>query len=172
MSWSLVFKPVIPMPALLGLAVVALLAVVGGYALCAKGTGRWRRSILTLLRLVVLGILLLILARPMVLQPAEPVSDRPVFAILVDTSQSMNTVDVGGQSRFDAAVSALTGSQGRSFLADLSRRFRVQLYGFDEEVRRLSIRELSSQPRAEGRDTRIAAALMEVSEGRAGRAPN
>ncbi len=171
MSWSLVFKPVIPMPALLGLAAVALLAVVGGYALGAKGTGRWRRSILTLLRLVVLGILLLILARPMVLQPAELVSDRPVFAILMDTSQSMNTVDVGGQSRFDAAVSALTGSQGRSFLADLSRRFRVQLYGFDEGVRRLSVRELSSQARAEGRDTRIAAALMEVGEGRAGRAP-
>lgn len=162
MVWTVIFKPVIPIPILLGVGTVGLAAILGGYAWGARGTGNLRKLSLALLRTAALAVMLLILARPMVLQPEDTVSDRPSFSVLVDASESMNTKDAQGQSRYRAAVAGLFDQRGNSLIPEFFQRFRVKLYSFDKEARSTSPAELASRQRTEGKATHIAAALMDV----------
>lgn len=164
MPWTIVFKPIIPIPVLIGVGVVMLAGMVASYAWGARGTGKRRRGLLVALRATALGIILMILARPMALQPQESVPDRPPFAILIDTSQSMNTEDVGDISRFRAAVKSLLDRKAGPLIDRLAQQYQVKLYGFDRKVRRVSDRELARQERVQGEETRIAAALMNITQ--------
>jgi len=164
MFWTVIFKPVIPVSILLGVGAVGLGAIIGGYAWGAQGTGKIRKLCLALLRSAALAAMLLILARPMILQPEESVSDRPSFSILVDASESMNTEDMDGKSRYRAAVAALFDKRGNPLIPELFQRFRVKLYSFAKEARLCSGVDLASRQQAEGKATRIAKALMDVME--------
>ncbi|MCP4454977.1 MAG: VWA domain-containing protein [Planctomycetes bacterium] len=164
MIGNILFKPVISMPVLLGLGVLGIVAILGGTLASMRSTGPWRCVLLGAFRAVVLGGFLLILARPMILKP-EPVSAaRPCFSVLVDSSLSMNTKDVGDQSRFDAAKGALFKTHSQSLLNTLSDRFNLQLYRFDDSLHPQTVKDFSRYTTPDGQDTRMGEALMNLIE--------
>ena len=107
MGLNVIFDPLISVPLLMGIGVLTGLIVLFIYARTAGGLRRFLRIGLTLMRISVLGALLILLLRPMALKPRDEVYDRPALSVLVDTSQSMNTKDVGSRTRYEAALAAL-----------------------------------------------------------------
>lgn len=166
MSWNIIFKPVISMPVLLGLGILGAVVILGAYVATMRTAGRWRCLLLSLFRLTVLAGLLLILARPMILTPEPVSSSRPCFSVLVDSSLSMNTKDVDDQSRFVAAKTALFKTRSPSLLNTLSERFNLQLYRFDETLHPQTVGDFTRYDTADGKDTRMGEALMNVIETR------
>ena len=162
MPWTVIFKPIIPIPALLGLGTVLLMGILASYFLRARGIPLLSKGLLALLRGLALAALLIILARPMILQSEQVPMDRPGFTILLDTSESMNTQDVEDQPRMQAAVGLLLDQQKGALLKTLADQFKVKLYGFDRDLKRLSSGELTSTMVAKGKETRIAKALLDV----------
>lgn len=89
--WSLTFAPLVPLPLLIGLAVLA--AVAAGMALVLAGRG-------AILRALALAVLAIALADPsLVFEDREPVKD--VVAVVVDKSASNRLADRTAQT--DAA---------------------------------------------------------------------
>jgi len=165
MNWNLIFDPPVSAGLLLGLALFGALVIIVGYSRGARPVRGGIRFILVLLRIGVLGALLFILLRPMVLVTREETRNKPVFSILVDTSESMNTKDVGNQSRFEAVTSALWRNRSASFLRRLAQDYEIRVYGFDTEVHRTSPRFLVAGDRAKGKATHIASALLDAVQG-------
>ena len=90
--WSLSFAPLVPLPLLIGLAVLAALAA--GAALVLAGRG-------AILRALALVVLTVALADPsLVFEEREPVKD--VVPVVVDRSASNRLADRSAQT--DAAV--------------------------------------------------------------------
>ncbi|UCD48908.1 MAG: hypothetical protein JSW27_15390 [Phycisphaerales bacterium] len=165
MNWNLIFDPPVSGAVLLGLALFGTLVVIAGYSRGARPVRGGVRFTLMVLRIGVLGALIFILMRPMVLVTREETRNKPVFSILIDTSESMNTKDVGKQSRFEAVTSALWRNTSASFLRKLARDYEIQVYGFDTELRRTSPRFLVTGERATGKATHIASALLDAVQG-------
>jgi hypothetical protein len=89
LMWSLTFAPLIPLPLLIGLAVLAALAA--GMALVLAGRG-------AILRALALFVLTLALADPsLVFEDREPVKD--VVAVVVDRSASNRLADRPAQTQ-------------------------------------------------------------------------
>jgi hypothetical protein len=86
---------------------------------------------LLFLRVLILGALLMILVNPMVIQPREQ-QGKPKLVVLVDTSSSMATADVGGNTRLDTALGTLTNPPT---LAVLNRDFILDVRRFDRDLR-------------------------------------
>lgn len=87
--WSLTFAPLVPLPLLIGLAVLA--AVAAGMALMLAGRG-------AILRAVALAVLAIALADPsLVFEDREPVKD--VVAVVVDKSASNRLADRSQQTQ-------------------------------------------------------------------------
>ncbi len=171
MMWNILFEPVISWPVLLGLGILGSVAILAGILASMRSTGLWRCLFLGMLRVLVLAGLLVILARPMILTP-EPVSSaRPCFSVLVDSSLSMNTKDVGDQSRFEAAKAALFKTNSPSLLNTLSDRFNIQLYRFDEDLHPQTVEDFSRYTVPDGQDTRMGEALLNATETGASRRP-
>lgn len=137
--------------------------IVGGYFAGARTVGRPRRALLTSIRLCALAAMLVILARPMALMPQETVDRKPVFCVLADSSASMNTKDVGQASRYDAMVKALADSKS-GIVKQLQNDYDLKFYSFDKNSRRTSLRQLASKTRADGEETHIASALLNVAK--------
>ena len=90
--WSLSFTPLVPLPLLIGLAVLAALAAGAAIVLAGRSA---------VLRAVALSILAIALADPsLVFEDREPVKD--VVPVVVDRSASNRLADRGAQT--DAAV--------------------------------------------------------------------
>lgn len=159
---NIVFKPVLSWPVLIGVGGIAFVAIIAGYALTTLGNGKLCRITLTVLRLGVLTMLLLILARPMAYIPEASEKFRLTFGVLVDSSESMNTEDVDGRSRFTAARDSLMKRRSQSLLQGLAEEYQVKLYRFDKTLHPASAGELARQQDAEGKQTCIAQALMEA----------
>ena len=138
--------------------VFALLAVAIWYSyrqVTARTTTRAWQLVLGL-RLALIGLLLFLLADP-VLRSLHGRED--VFtAFLVDTSRSMAVDDVPAGdgkniSRIDAARRLLVGADGKGgLLKNLPPGNKVVIYGFDENVRRIST---PADLKAEGQFTNI-----------------
>ncbi|MHC4083781.1 MAG: hypothetical protein ACYSU5_01055 [Planctomycetota bacterium] len=67
MVGRVVFDPCISMPLIIGIGAIMSVLIVAGYFAGARSAGRLRRGLLTLIRLCALGVMLVILARPMAL---------------------------------------------------------------------------------------------------------
>jgi hypothetical protein len=164
-GWSIVFNPLIPMPAILGVGALSATGIIVSYVVGARSVGRFRKGLLAGLRLGVLLAMLVLLARPMALQAEPDKSQQNAFAVLVDCSRSMNTKDVSGASRYEAVLKALEADGNRSILQKLSERFQVRLYGFDTRSYATTLAQLSANRQTMGKDTRIATALTDATSG-------
>ena len=129
-------------------AILLLLAVI-----------RWWRerrggALLALRSVVVIG-LLLVLLNPQKILPRER-EGKPRLVVLVDSSSSMATRDVDGDSRFAKATQALTQT---ATLTALQREFDLEFRAFDRESRAIAPADLPRQAPL-GENSEIAGALM------------
>jgi hypothetical protein len=156
------------MPLIIGIGAIMSVLIVAGYFAGARSAGRLRRGLLTLIRLCALGVMLVILARPMALTPQEEVAQKPVFCVLADSSASMNTMDVGEASRYEAMLKALADDKS-GFMRELENDYDLRLYSFDRDFRHTSLPQLASKTRTDGEETHIAAALLNLAKSNPGK---
>ena len=96
---------------------------------------RWRRKLLIVLRAVTLILLLALLFRPS-LKVSTHLPRKSRIALLIDGSQSMTLPHDSGRSRWEAALGWLDPGAG-SVLADLEKRFQLQKFRFDRDIREI-----------------------------------
>lgn len=162
------------------IVLLLLLLVALGYFLYFRAgyriTNGWQAA-LTGLRVVLLGVLALLLMRP-VLMVSSVIPQSSYVAVLADDSRSMKltdepglkavTLSPQGQPPFEnktdldntrlAAVSNLLG-QGNRFATGLAEKFKVNLYGFSNRTTRIkSAGELTG----DGTSTDIAGAFKDA----------
>jgi hypothetical protein len=129
MNETLALDPILPVPQVILLAV---LAIAGAAWLYLKRPGRAASRpsgparILACLRVLGIGVIVFMLLNP-VLTRAHRDSGKPPLLILFDTSHSMAVKDVGAHSRFEAARGALLDTEG--LLANLREHYDCRLYG-------------------------------------------
>ena len=126
------FAPSWGLFAIAGLALVAGLPILVRYLRIAD---RRRDRILVVLRTVILGIVLAMLARPM-LTVSTLVPLESFVGVLVDDSASMTIRESGGTSRAQRALDLL-GTPEEGLLKSLGERFAVRLFAFSEDLRRI-----------------------------------
>ncbi|MBW8017338.1 MAG: hypothetical protein FVQ82_14245 [Planctomycetes bacterium] len=162
MPSNIFFDPVIPAGLIFGMAFVLAGLAVAGYMFFSSGIGRVRKTVLLTIRLVVLLLLVIILMRPMSMEKRTESAQKPVFAILADSSASMNTADVKGKkTRYQAMVSSLFG-RNAGFVNKLRQNYDVRFYKFDSDIERTWGNQLSKEKTATGEDTHIAQSLMKA----------
>jgi hypothetical protein len=124
-------------------------------ALRERRTVPARRQVLALvLRSVVLAALLVVVLNPTALR-ARQAQGKPALVVLLDTSTSMATRDVGNESRLAAALGVL---KNKAVLARLEEDFAVDLRTFDKEIRSAAVASLTAEA-ARGRATEIGPAV-------------
>jgi hypothetical protein len=127
-------------------------------ALAILAVWRWRRERrgggLLALRLLLLACLLALTLNPHALLPRDRPAKRRL-AVLVDTSASMDTRDVGGQPRLRAALDVIGSA---STLDAWSRAFTLEFHAFDRARRRADPSLLAGGARGEA--TELGSALM------------
>ena len=147
---------------------VSPLQVLGGSAVLLALTvfvyaRTFRRQPLTslgllLMRLVVIIVLTVLLMGPSVIPPYVEVPGRPKLLIFTDTSGSMLTKDCAGLSRIEFIQQHWLNDKR---LTDLGELYDPQYFGFDSEVRPLSLAALRQPDKdlATGRSSNIADCL-------------
>lgn len=115
----------------------------------------WKRGLLMALRFVALAIILFLLVQPILRRIARDVRE-PVFAVLVDDSQSL-PVTSGTPDSAEAVAGQLRTLLRQTLRSDLSADTRV--YAFDAGTRRLPGRAPIDSLRFDGARTDIAQAL-------------
>ncbi len=129
---KLAFEPIWPWP-LVFLACLAMVGVVAiGYPRRIKHLPpMWQRTFLAI-RLLLVLLLTLWLARPLVTQETDN-SDGGVLYVINDSSRSMNTPDAaGGKTRRQAALQLLTEAQ--PLLEELSEVVEVRLRDLADDL--------------------------------------
>ena len=148
---NLVYLPLWSARLIVGLAVALLLL----------GMLRWWRERRgggpLLLRVAAIAVLIFVMLNPQSVLPREH-SEKPRLAVLLDTSSSMATRDVGSDSRFDAALRRLTNS---ATLQALSKAFALEFHRFDRESHTADLGQLAANPPA-GDASDLGKALMSV----------
>ncbi len=129
---------------------VALLAL-AVFRRWREGRGGWPVA----LRALLIAALLWVMLNPQSLLPRER-TGKPKLIVLVDTSASMATRDVGGDSRSGAALRVLNNS---STLAALNKEFVIDIRRFDRDTRPADLSELATNVPA-GDASAIGTALM------------
>ena len=119
---------------MLGLAAAFAVAAASGYRRSVAGLPRPRRRLLVGLRLAVFLLILLLLARPVRVEPTAP-ADLPVLPILLDQSRSMGIADAGGARRLDAAAAAIRDDLIPALGADV----QIELWGIGERLEPLEL---------------------------------
>jgi uncharacterized membrane protein len=114
-----------------------------------------RRRLLVGLRLLTLLTLVVVLLRPVAVEPDPAPRDETVI-VLVDSSRSMRLTDVDNERRIDRASRLLT----TQLIPALSREFRVELLGFADGVSPAEPARLD----AGGMHTNLTGALEAVKE--------
>jgi hypothetical protein len=160
---DVLFNPPFPAPAVLGLGLAVALLAAAAYRATRRGATGRRRAFLGALRLASVLLLVTILLRPMTLKAASEPTDKPVFCVLVDTSQSMNTRDVNGESRFEAVRQRLIEA-APTFATELGQRYEVAFYEFAGQLMATTFPQLTSKGRADGVETDVASALTKTIE--------
>jgi hypothetical protein len=120
-----------------------------------------RQWLLYGLRASALGLVALCLLQP-ALMLSSVMPQQSFVGILVDDSQSMRVPDGGGEgaSRADVAVGALSPAEG-SLRSLLDPRFKVRVFSFARDARRI---ESSEELSFAGAETRIDRALAEAAD--------
>jgi uncharacterized membrane protein len=105
---------------------------------------------MVVLRAGVFAIILFMLMQP-VLNVSQVLPQDSYFAVVIDTSESMNIKDDGQTSRKDAMLKKM---EETGFFAELGKKFKVRIVEFNQEARRIeSVQEL----RFNGTRTRLEA---------------
>jgi hypothetical protein len=136
------------------LALVAVVAAVSAYRSARVGTGRERAGLLGI-RLALVGVLALCLARPLLVVRAA-VAQQNVVGVLVDDSASMGIADVEGASRSARALAEFLGPDGRA-AADLRERFTLRPFRVASTATAVADAAAFT---VDGNDTRLADALQ------------
>jgi hypothetical protein len=105
---------------------------------------RWRErrgALSVALRTLTIAALLFVMLNPQSLLPRQQ-TEKPKLVILLDTSASMATPDVGNQTRLAAALRVLN----RSTLGVLNKNFALDVRQFDRGTRPADLSLLSSNP--------------------------
>jgi uncharacterized membrane protein len=146
-------------------AITALVVVLTtlSYSRAGGETERRDRVVMSTLRLLIVGVIVAMLFRPMLmLQTVVP--QRNFLGILVDDSQSMSIEDATGTTRSDFVYQRF-GPEGSELMRDLEEKFTLRFFRFDRSFGRLSdVSELSFQ----GTRTNVGAALERAQEELAG----
>jgi hypothetical protein len=150
---TLTFEPLLP------LALWLALALAGAAAFCwyvwrrpaAVPRGRW--FVIGTLMAVGFALVLALLLNPTWVEPIAPPAGKPLLTVLVDSTASMATADVGPQTRYRAAAEL-----ARACRAELSDEFDVRVATFDDTVRVIEPSDLEGQS-PEGQTTDLAAAI-------------
>lgn len=137
-------------------AAIAVAAVAIVVSLWRTPLARWRRTVLGLLQLVVAAVALTMLWRP-ALELERTRAGENAVAWLVDTSASMDTVDVDGETRRAAVVDALLEEE---LLED--ERFAPRLVAVGEEPIRIERLESADDLPPPGARSAVANALEGV----------
>ncbi len=156
----MVFLSPLPWWALGLLVAAAIFTAYRAYLRPLVPLSRTQRGVLTALRLGVLLLLIVLLLRPVTI---EPVAARDaVVPVLIDHSRSMRLQDAGEERRIDRAIALVRDE----LLPTLGEEFQVELLSFGEE---LAVAELDRlQPEARRSDLTVALqGMRERYEGRA-----
>ena len=98
--------------------------------------GRGRARLLVLARVLLLLLVVFCVARPMlILRTVAP--QQSFVGVLVDDSRSMTIADAPDVAR-GAATMSLLGPEGGDLLGVLGQRFKVRLFSFSDDLRRVS----------------------------------
>ena len=129
--------------------------------LLVLGVIRWwcegRGRALLLLRAGIIALLAFVMLNPQSMLPRER-TDKPQLTILLDSSSSMATRDVGGGSRFDAALRMLTNA---NILQNLNKEFALDFRRFERTVHATDLAQLATNiPTGDASD--IGKAVMSV----------
>ncbi len=152
MNW--VFLPPWGMRALVAGALV-LVVLLTLRALRERRTVSLPRQVISLvMRVFLIAILCWILLNPTLLETRKS-EGKPALTLLLDTSYSMSTRDVGGKGRLESALEILKDEKTRS---RLERDFTLDVRRFDRTVSAASLMSLDSSA-AQGRTSDIGAAL-------------
>ncbi len=168
-EWLLKYPPLLyqrgglalarPLPWWLWLgAILCAAAAVGAYLRRRERTGRGWLALLIALRLALIAVLAVLLARP-VLRVPTVVPRENGLAVVIDDSRSMRVEDVGRRSRADFARAAF--GPGASLVDELSERFRLRFLRFGSAPSGLS--DWNSLT-FDGERTRIGGALLAAAD--------
>lgn len=146
----------------LGLLVIALIVLVGGfvvvYTLTHRYTNNRAKAISLGLRIPALCLLFVPLFEPVLVMP-DVVPDENFVAILIDDSESMQITDgVLGETRLDDLQHLLMDDQG-GIIAPLAEHFKVRYYAFSDGATRLDSAHFAS---GRGQNTNLTTALDRV----------
>ena len=138
----------------LGIAIALLIVVVPGLWRYFR-QGRGPARLLVLGRVLLLLLVVFCLARPMlILRAVAP--QQSFVGVLVDDSRSMTIADAPDVAR-GAATMSLLGPEGGDLLGVLGQRFKVRLFSFSDDLRRVSS---PAELRFQGDSSRLGAALV------------
>lgn len=151
------FSPVFNTPLIWGVGAALGVLTVVAYVR-AKTISVAAKISLAALRMVLIGLLMLLLLRPMQLHQAADPAEKPRVVVLVDTSCSMNTKDEGDRSRIGAVADALAKSE-QTFRERLDAKYQVEYFEFGDETLRKDVFDLARREEAAGLRTDLAAAL-------------
>ncbi len=157
---STTFDPVIS-----PLLIAAIAGLIAGLSIFAYGRGvrskPVRGTLLLIMRLTAIAALSFILLGPSTMPPSVETPQRERLTVLLDTSGSMLTPDIGGESRMKyIAEHWLSETQ----IKELSANFDLRLMGFDEGSRVLGTGSISQPPErlATGNTSHYDRALADV----------
>jgi hypothetical protein len=157
--WSgITFEPPFPAPAILGMGVLLGVLVLWAYVRADGKAGRIRRGILALVRLAALAGLVMVLLRPMRIEPSASSANKPLFAVVVDSSASMKTADMDGIPRFEAVAAAMRAHEA-DLMARLTSDYDVRFYTFDKDLDSASAETVLNPTEPQGASTDLGEAL-------------
>jgi uncharacterized membrane protein len=145
------------------LVVLAVLLVV--YVYRREGRSRPVRIVLGTMRLLLLGLLVALLNRP-VLTLSQSRTEPSVLAVMIDDSISMCVkdaapVDASPKSRLEAAVGLLT-DQDQAMLRELEKQHVIRLFPFNRDKQPATTMEELSKLEPTGQTTQIVSSIRSV----------
>lgn len=158
---NIIFDPPIPREYIFALGALAAVVTILNYWRARRGVGAIKRTFIGLLRLGVVVALTIILLRPMVVEGRDVLDKRSVFTIIVDESESMNTTDMDGKSRYATVIDRLKEVEG-SLLAKLRQDYDVEFQTFSDSAKATTYWQLLAQETVTGSVTDLSAALFNL----------
>jgi hypothetical protein len=155
------FDPPWSVAGVVGCAILAAALGIWAYSRARIDASFIRRYGLAALRLTVIGLLAIVLLRPVALQTKDTPDERAQLSVLIDATGSMDTEDIDGASRA-AYVTGLLEKNRAVFERELNERYDVEFYTFGDTVRAQSLGALATGIPVGGRKTDVGAALFDV----------
>lgn len=153
MPATVVWNPYLP-PAIVACIAIALAALAIVAAWRCIHPNRWINGFTLLLRLTIIAFLCLLLLGPSTPSQSSGTAAHTTLHLLIDTSASMATPDVKGQTRLHYALSRWLDP---AFISKLERSYRVRLHSFDERLQPATTGLLTERPMvATGKQTLLA----------------